>query len=158
MKTIFTLIALLAVLILSSCENNKLSHIKVHTYQVDTSEDDEIDDIIFWYLINMNNGSCYYTTSSTPITNFSGVNWTQSEKTPEELEGLQETEVQEVEVNELDAEIQEEIDTTPEDFEGMTSDEMGDYEGGNESDYESGDSGEDSGGDYGDSGGDSGGE
>lgn len=149
MKKMLFIFALLAIALVS-CESGP-SRVKVHSYKTDSEEAElagEIAEEIFWYLIQVNDGSCYYTTSSTQLTSFSGVNWTQSGQTPKELENQEETEELEVDMDEIDADIQEDIENEPDSFEEAES----------ESDSDSGDSdggGGDSGG--GDSGGGDGG-
>lgn len=156
--------------------------VKIKRYRQRSSvvDNNPMNDWIFWYLIMHNNGSCSYYSSTTPISNYGSVNWSKSEKVPEELEkemdnkeNVQEQQAEQVEVDDLSNEMQAEIDATPENYEGMTYDELGDYEGdggtssgrvddeendnseSNESSDNGSDSGSDSGGDSG--GGDSGG-
>lgn len=112
---------------------------------------------LFW---SADHSSCYYYSSLTPIYDYSSVNWTQSVKDP--LSSFDQTTIetlpeQQVSSNQFNEEMQTEMDTTPENFEGMTADEMGDYEGGTESSGSDADSDGDSGGDGGDSGGGDGG-
>lgn len=136
-KTILILTVIIAGLF-AGCGPKKhepLSHIKVHSYKQKSSVVDNniANDWIFWYLILNNNGGCYYYQSITPVTNYSNIAWTTSKTVPEELgeknPNVEDLGEEKVEVNELSPEMQTEIDTTPENFNGMTAEEMGDYEG-----------------------------
>lgn len=136
---------LLLVTFCFSCGNGNGSHqgkrkkvaksLKVKCYKQrnpnTASDNNPMNDYIFWYLIMNNNGSCSYYSSPTPITNYSTVNWSKSDIVPQELndkENVQEQPEQEVEVDNLSNEMQAEIDATPDNFEGMTFEELGDYE------------------------------
>ncbi len=141
MKLINCLYALLlGALLLTSCEVRVVKHgkhkktVAVHVIKPHMGHDDVEALQLYWYIIQQHSTGTYYTYSSpTPISNYTGINWTRSVSIPsnvkEELEQNPENEVQ-VEVEDLSAEMQTEIDTNAEDFGGMTADEMGDYEGG----------------------------
>lgn len=157
MKKLFFI--LFASILLFSCQRrHHVAKQKVQCYKQHVVHDDGSANWIFWYILwTSNNQSCYYYSSSTPISNYSSVIWVESKENP--LESINENDIQqmpeqEVSQQELSSEMQQEIDTNPEDFGGMTQDEMGDYEGGGSDNSSDGGSGE-SGGDFG--GGDSGG-
>jgi len=151
------------IILFSGCtdrKKEKLSHIKVHKYKQKSEvvNSDPSDDWIYWYLIMSDSygNSCYYYSSSTPITNYSTISWTKSADVPyaisssnpkaEEVEELGEEEVL---VDELGEEMQAEVESESNDqSESESSD--SDSDGGSDSD-----SGSDGGGDSG--GGDGGG-
>ncbi len=169
MKKLILLLARITI----SCSNNnsrqkKNKHVNVHSWKVtgNTTNSSTDDDWIYWYIIYSNYNTCptccYTYNSNSPVTNYENVQWSQSNQLPTEIQSpeAQELEVQSVEPEQFSEQMENNFDTTPENFEGMTADEMGDYEGagdGNDgsSDNSSGDSGGDSGG--GDSGGGDGG-
>ena len=148
---------------LFSCENHsghrtpKSIKVKCYKQHNTTADEDETNDWIFWYIIENMDGGCSYYSSSTPVTNFSSVSWTKSQSLPEELndkENLEQQPEEEIAVNDLSQEMQAEIDATPDNFGGMTYDEMGDYENSTQEGDNSTDGGNDGGSD---GGGDSGG-
>lgn len=109
----------------------------MHSYQTQ----DDSGNWIWWYIMMSNNGSTtnYYSYSSpVAVTDFSSVQFTQSATAPIDLQEAKEMAEQEMTVEELPAEMQAEISDNPENFGGMTEDEMGDYEGGTESDGDNG--------------------
>lgn len=166
MKKLFTLLTI-GILFLTSCDNpHERKHhtvFNVHSYRQHQSD----DTWLYWYILMNNSGSNYYYYSSpAPVSSYSNVNWSQSATNPianvpaESVENLQDVQVAE---NEMSTEMQTTFDETPENFGGMTSEEMGDYEGtqttetNSESSSESSGSSDDGGSSGGDSGGDSGG-
>lgn len=166
MKKLIFLFSILSVL--CSCSNHhthvKDQHVKCYRQHIETPSGTEM---LFWYLIwNSSGTSCYYYSSPTEITNYSSVQWQSSDRSPiAESSNIEEMPEQVVSEQNLSAEMQQEIDTHPEDFGGMTQEEMGDYEGGGtdndgSQDGGSSDNGGGSGGDFdgGDGGGDGGGE
>lgn len=118
----------------SEPNHRKKSHKKTIKVEFVKFVDEDTDAITYWYLINNTNGQAgYYTYQSpTPVTNFSTVAWSRSVTVPAAVKTeLEENpESLEVEVEDLSVDMQTEIDTTPEDFDGLTAEEMGDYEGG----------------------------
>lgn len=156
-------------LFFASCQQNhkrerRAKSIKVKCYKQhsNVSDNDPNNDWIFWYLIMQNNGSCSYYSSPVPVTNYNSVAWTKSEAPPKELQqdnpNIEEQPEQEVQVDDLSTEMQTEIDSSPEDYCGMTYEELGDYENSTQDIDNNSDSGTDSDGGSSDSGGgDSGG-
>lgn len=92
-------IILISLLFLTACSQSKVKTIessqKVTEYTQRSGSDNTF---LYWYIIwsATNNGSCYYYSSPSPVTNISSVTYTYSEKPPVEQEELQETGTQEV--------------------------------------------------------------
>lgn len=147
MKKTYINLLLIAIIALCSCQepqnqrdvNSKKQAknvtIKHYKQRNPVNDNDPTNDWLFWYLIMHNNGSCNYYYSNSPVTDYSSVSWSKSDKLPEDLakdinnpEVVQEQETQQVAVNDLSNEMQTEIDTTPDDYQGMTYEELGDYE------------------------------
>jgi len=133
MKIIKLLTLLLLMLSLSECrQHKKQKKLNVKTYKIanTTVDNNPLNDFIFWYVILQPNNSCSYYCTTTPIVNnnFTTVNWTPSNTIPSTISSEKPVEEQEVETENFSEEMQAEIDTTPENFEGMTESEMGDYE------------------------------
>lgn len=173
MKKILFLLSVLclSLVMTTSCEHKKPTHVKVHIYKQESSvvDDDFSNDLIYWYVIFNGNG-CYYTSTTTPITNYSSINWSTSSSVPYAISDknpnanqLEELSPENVEISELPSEIQADIENDADSYEGDDDSNANDadsYEG--DSNDSSGDSYEgdsDGGGDSGggDSGGDSGG-
>ncbi len=160
------IIALLFSVCSCNLKHKHIKHVKIHSAKVmrhhDASDDDNMTAFVYWYWMLNSDGSCYSYSSSSPMTSFSSVTWSSSGSSP--LSGIdakefdvQEMPEQTISEADLSADMQEAIDANPDNFEGMSEDAMGDYEGTDNSsdDAGSGDSGGDSGG--GDSGGGDGG-
>lgn len=159
------LIAIFLLISLFGCEQ-RCNHKKGYKQNVKCYKTHSVDNTgndiwLYYYLFaSSNNQNYYYYSSPTPITSYSGVNWQTSNVNPvsaydeKQIEQMPE---QEVAVQDMNPEMQEQMTENPENFEGMTQDEMGDYEGGteNSSDNSSSDAGSDAG--SSDGGGDSGG-
>lgn len=97
------------ILLITSCQM-KCRKGKIYEYKTQSPNND--DDFIFWYLITMSDGNSYYCQSSTPVSNFSNVNWSVGK--PSELENIEpETEI-DAETAELPAEMQAEVETSME--------------------------------------------
>lgn len=159
MKKLF---AFLLIIALFSCTHHSHKQ-KIECYRQHTVDDNGNDAWLYWYILGtLNSSNSYYYSSSSPISDYSSVSWNQS--TPANTPNLQDQTFepmpeQVVENQDLSTEMQQEINDNPENFGGMTQDEMGDYEGGgndNTSDNSSNDGGSSDGGGS-DSGGDSGG-
>jgi len=137
----------IAASILVSCGpvRKKRKHAVVHAFKVLGEVASDLDDS-FFYMITDGNG-CYTATSKTPLSNFSGVNWTRSSTMPS-LKEAQELEKMEIPEEELEIEVQEDMTADPSDFESADAD-------GSDGGSDGGDGGGDSGGDGG--GGDGGG-
>lgn len=151
MKKIITVACLL---ILFGCHQRKHHYKeKVNCYKTHSVDNNGNDVWLYYYLFWANNNTqCYYYSSPTQVSSFSNTNWQSSNTSP--VSGMSENQVeqmpsQEVSTQEMSTEIQSEMESNPENFEGMTQDQMGDYEGGGSydaSDNNSGDSGSDGGG------------
>lgn len=160
------LITIGLVLLLTAC-NNHPHHQKIQSYRTHSGSSGGVnsDAWIYYYILwNAANTQCYYYSSPYPVSNYSNVSWQSSTTSP--IQNMDEAEsmgTQVVENEDLSTEMQQEIDTNPENFEGMTQDDMGDYEsdGGGDGSVstssDDGESGSDNG-SSGDSGGDSGGD
>lgn len=139
MKKIFAIFYLSSLFACSHHQNHHqtIKHVanqKVHCYKQHIAHDDGTSSFVLWYMImTMNNQSYYYYTSDSPVTNFTTVVWQESKENPittyDEAEFQQVSEV-EVQENQLSQEMQVEMDSSPENFGGMTESELGDYEGG----------------------------
>ena len=160
------LIYFFCLIFLISCMSNG-NHIhrhqykeKIHCYKVLSNHNDGLiyyysNDWIYYYVILMNNNSCYYATSSTPISNFSKLNWESAKENPiKEIKGEEELPEEEINSGELSETIQEEMNTNPSEFDEATPETSVDAE--SSTDASESDAGGDSGG--GDSGGDGGGD
>jgi len=135
MKKVILLLAIIGISYGCSHREKKKTakSVKVKCYKQHSSivDNDPTNDWIFWYLIMNNNGGCNYYSSTSPVSNYSSVSWSKADRVPEELadkEQVQEQPEQEVEVDDLAADMQAEIDATPENYQGMTYEELGDYE------------------------------
>ncbi len=147
------LLNIIIIAILFGCNNDKLSHVKVHKYKQKSEvvNDDPSDDWIFWYIIMSDNGSCYYYSSPSPVTNYSSITWTPSSNIPyaisdknPEAEEVEELGVEEVSVEEFGEEMQSDLES---DSDSDTDSDF-DSDGG-----DSGESGDSGGGDFGGDGG-----
>ena len=119
----------------SSRSHKKHKHLVVHTYKVSScsklvknhhiekeGDTDMATDLLF-YLISSDDGA-YFTTSSSPITNFSGVSWTKSPTIEKELEEEQVEELAEtqVETQDVASNVQTEVEEEPDSFEDSSED------------------------------------
>lgn len=128
MKKLLLFICLIA--LFTSC-NKKHYKERVQCYKSHSLDSSGNDIWLYYYLFSMNNNSTYYYYSSTsPVASFGGVEWQTSTTNPVSNLQTEEMPVEEVATEQLPMEVQQEMDTNPENFEGMTQDEMGDYEGG----------------------------
>jgi len=149
MKKLLLIICLFAVT-LSSCDKRHTKH-NVTSYKEHRINDAGLEELIYWYVILSDNNTYYYYSSPTPVSNYSSISWSKSSENPlsnvseSELDKLAEETVTE---QELSQDMQQEIDENPDNFEGMSENEMGDYEG---TDYNDGgsDGGDFGGGDFG---------
>lgn len=169
MKKILFLLSVLclSLVMTTSCEQKKPTHVKVHVYKQQSSvvDDNSSNDWIFWYVI-FNGDGCYYTSSTTQISNYSTISWSSSSSVPYAINDknpdanqLEELPAENVEISELPEEIQSDIDADADSYEGDDDSNANDadsYEG--DSDSNDGDSYEGDSGDSGDSGGDGGGD
>lgn len=117
----------------NSTTNSKHSkNYKVQTYRVHNSTDDSW---IFWYLMMGPNNNYYYYSSPTAINSYADITtWSTSNTNPiynVPTENLETGPDQVVAQEEFSPDMQTAMDNTPENFGGMTSEEMGDYEGTN---------------------------
>lgn len=154
MKKILLILAVSTAILFGGCAPKKNKHVVVHNYKVQEKNDNDVLVDVLYYVINNSNG-CYYTSSPTPITNFSSVSWTSSKTIQAQLEeeNAQELGEQEIETEQLSQEIQTEVEQNAESFEDSQADAES-AESDSNSDSGS-DSGSDGGGDSG--GGDGGG-
>lgn len=138
MKKLFAIFYLVSLFACDQQQHHRtVKHVvnqKVQCYRQHKTNDDGSGAFLFWYMITtMNNGPCYYYASESPVTDFSTVIWQESKDNPitnyDEAEFQQMPEV-EVQASELSTEMQMEMDSSPENFGGMTESELGDYEGG----------------------------
>jgi len=90
----------------TSCHMN---YKKGKVYEFKTNSDTS-DELLYWYLITMSDGNSYYYQSNTPVSNFSGVNWTAGK--PAELENVDPEAEVEVDPEQLPAEMQAEVETS----------------------------------------------
>lgn len=60
----------------------------VHLYKAHPANTTDADDWVYWYVI-LHNNHYYYYSSSTPVTDFSGANWTTSVTAPAEISGAE---------------------------------------------------------------------
>ena len=133
----------LTLLTTTSCSKEKGSHrhrkehfVPVTTYHCHDANHDDL--WVYMMLMNNNGSTTYYTVSSpTPISNFSSSSWTATPTPPPALVAAQadpqaEVTQESVAVSEFDAQLEAEINDNAEYFEGMTTEEMGDYEGGSD--------------------------
>lgn len=157
MKKLFLITLILSVALIS-CNHKRHYKQKVQCYKTHSVDNTGNDMLLYYYLFwGQNNQSCYFYSSPTPIVSYSTISWQTSTVSPiasmgkEQVEELPE---QEVSSQGMNQEMQQEMESNPENFEGMTQDEMGDFEGGNTdsgaSDSGSGDSGGGDGGGGGD--------
>jgi uncharacterized membrane protein YgcG len=154
MKSIFQLLTIaLFAITLNSCTNTGQHKkgdpsITVQSYKVPNDSTETADDFIYWYMITQSNGSYYYYSSPTPVSDFSSVSWSTSETMPTELSGtgVESLDATSVEVDNLSQDMQTDISADMDSFDV----DAGDSDGGG---YDGGDS---DGGGY-DGGGDSGG-
>lgn len=142
------LLIIIPVLLILSCESNKEQRkCKIQQYQTGS---DANNDLLYWYLLfNNHTNSYYYYSSSTPVSNFSTVNWEQSSSMPTQLNDLQPTSEIEEPLTELPNEIEVEMEAETE--AGQTestenSSTESNSENSNSESSSSGDSGGDSGG------------
>lgn len=115
----------------------------VHKYDFDVNLDGIAD--LFEYVIKDGNG-CYLSKSSTPVSNFTNVQWTRLNLLPPELVNEEEDGKLQIEEPELEEDLQADMNENPDSFEDADGDSGGD--GGSD------DGGGDSGGDGGGGGGD----
>jgi len=160
MKKTMLLLAIVAItsVFTSSCETNQRKHekhVSVHSYKVANDLADALDDVFTYIIDDASSKTCYYTTSKTPITNFSNVQWSKSEKTleqmKEEMENEENMEDMEMSLEELPAEMQTEVADEATESEADSS---SDSDGGSDSGSDSGSGGDGGGGDGGGGGGD----
>lgn len=125
MKQLFIIIPILFIL---SCESYKEPRkCKIQQYQTGSEVN---NDLLFWYLLfNNHTNSYYYYSSPSPVSNFSTINWEQSNAVPSQLNDLQPI-----------AEIEEPLTDLPDEIEvGMeTETEQGQAEATENSSNESG--------------------
>ena len=102
---------------MSSCSarkhHKKEKVVKVHCYKAPNTSTDATDDFLWWYVIYMDNGT-YFTSSSTPITSFTSYSgWTSSSSNiADSFKGATEVESINQNVSELPTEIAENISET----------------------------------------------
>ena len=122
-------------------DNGKHRHHKEHFMPVKCYHTHNVDNGDLWlYMMVMNNNSSatYYTMSSPiPITNYSSTTWVATPSMPSDIKSATlDPSVQVVEesvaVSEFDPAFSVVINENAEYFDGMTTEEMGDYEGGGE--------------------------
>lgn len=160
------LLLLTCTLLLFGCaEKQRHYKEKVQCYKTH-SVDGSGNDVWLYYYLFMGSNNYYYYNSTTPVTDFSNASWQTSTTSPvntADAQNVEQMPEQVVSTQEMPADIQQEMESNPENFGGMTADEMGDYEGGgsssgtsegNSASDNSSDAGSDSGSDSG--GGDSG--
>ncbi len=156
MKNIITII-LLSIFISCNHKPKGLKDVKVHTYKQHSTvvDNDPTNDWIFWYIIFGNNNSCYYYSSPSYATNYSGASWISSPSVPLSINNnnpnspdVEELTEQNIQINELPQEIQTEIDQSPDNFEGSTNEDVGADDGVSDGDSDTG-SGDSGGGDSG---------
>lgn len=135
---------------LFSCNNDKKVKVKKYRTHNSVVNNDPNDDWIYWYIIYMNNGTFNSYSSTSPVSNYSSIQWTNSKTPPQEINEAEQLESQEINPEDLPEDIQAEVSETNEEPQN-------DVEGTEES-TDIGDAPESSGSDGGDSGGgDSGG-
>lgn len=128
-------------LIITSCSKEKGNHrhhkehfVPVTTYYYHDSANDDF--WLYMMLMNNNGSTTYYTVSSpTPISDFSSSSWTATPTQPPALVEAQSNPAfqvgqESVAVSEFGPQLEATINDNAEYFEGMTTEEMGDYEGG----------------------------
>lgn len=108
MKHFFELLAILVILFIGCGPKEKGKHVKAGEYVVTSpnSTEDTSDDLLYWYIINADNGGCYTHSSKSQITDFSGVRWTYSSTSPASTIGVPVQPI-EIEQTELSPEISE---------------------------------------------------
>jgi uncharacterized membrane protein YgcG len=147
MKHIFLLLGF--TLLFIGCMPKKYKQ-KVHVYKVQnsggSSTESKGDDFIYFYMIMSDNGSCSYTYSSTtPVTNFSGVSWTAASVRPVPP-NAQEEATEEISETELPAEVESEMEANTTENSSETSEDASTDAGGESSSGSSDASGGDGGG------------
>lgn len=115
-------------------QSAKKHHGSITCYRQHSMSDNGLDTWLFLYIMTMDNGRYYYYTSPTQISSFAynNVSWQKSENNP--VDNIGKDEIEQIELDQkqqqqLSDQVQEKMDENPEYFEGMTQDEMGDYEG-----------------------------
>ncbi len=114
MKNLFCY-AVLLLFCITSCTNEPHRNPKVHSYKTHGSSGG--DEWMYWYIIYNANGSCYYTSSANPVSNFSTCSWTSSGYSPvANMNDVEEMESVVVNEADLSPDIQTDIAEHPGDF------------------------------------------
>ena len=142
------LVILILALLMFGCQARHRKHkqvVKCYKQHVVNTQTN-MDEILFWYIIMNSDNTCYYTASSTPVTNYAATNWTLSQTNP--ISQLPQAEVEEqpqveVENTELSPEMQTEMEAN---VESVETDAASDAASDAGNDAGSGDAGGDAGG------------
>lgn len=143
------LLIILPVLFILSCESYKEPRkCKIQQYQTGS---DTGNDLLYWYILfNNHTNSYYYYSSAAPVSNFSNVNWEQSNSMPSQLNDLQPVSEIEEPLTELPNEIEVEMEVATEatensspesNSEGSSGESSGSGDSGGSSDSGGGDGG-----------------
>lgn len=144
----YLIIGLLALVSFSSCEHHKSYH-SVKVYRQHQADDTWL---YYYVMFNSFSNSYYYTSSPTPVSNYSTMSWTSVKENPvQNVQEIEELPQEIVETEQLSEDIAEDMSSDVDAYDSNAEAESGGYD--------SADSGGDFGGDSGggDSGGDGGG-